>query len=121
MPSPSTYKVTSPPLGLPLSDTVDTLINVAEGTWKTDLIQHLFLPHEVDIIQGVALSTKLLEDKQVWAPTANGMFTVRSAYKIAMEMHLGSNSRTVSDDSNLRKFWKCIWQVNVPHKIYHFT
>lgn len=45
----------------------------------------------------------------MWAPTANGMFTVRSAYKIAMEMHLGSDSGTVSDDSNLRKFWKYIW------------
>lgn len=95
---------------------VDTLINAEEGTWKTELIQNLILPHEADTIQGIALSTKLLEDRLVWAPTINGMFTVRGAYKIAMEMHLGAALGTISSDSNLRKFWKYIWQVNVPHK-----
>jgi len=58
----------------------------------------------VDIIQGISLSSKLLDDRLVWASTANGMFTMRSAYKIAMEMHLGAALGTVFDDSNSRKF-----------------
>lgn len=73
------------------------------------------------MIQGIALSSKLPEDRQVWAPTANESFSVRSAYKLAVEMSLGSDSWAVFDDSNSRKFWKYLWQVNVLHKVRHFT
>ena len=72
------------------------------------------------MIQGIASSSKLPEDRQVWAPTANRSFNVRSAYKIALEMSLGSDYWVVFDDRNSRKFWKYLWQVNVPHKVCHF-
>lgn len=85
------------------------------------LLQQLFLPHEVNIILGTALSTNLLGDRLVWAPTKNGLFSLKSAYKIAMEMQEGAAMGTVLDDINLRKFWKYIWQMNVPHKVLHFT
>ena len=73
------------------------------------------------MIQGIALSSNLLEDRQVWAITANGHFSVKNAYKLAVEMNLGVAYGAVSDDSNFRKFWKYIWKVNVPHKVCHFT
>lgn len=49
------------------------------------------------------------------------MFSVRSAYKIAMEMTSVGEAATSSNDSGLRKFWKYLWQVNVPHKVRHFA
>ena len=67
------------------------------------------------------MSSKLPADRQVWATTANGLFSVRSAYKMALEMVLGDALGTASDSNNLRKFWKYIWRVNVPHKVRHFT
>lgn len=82
---------------------------------------NVFLPHEAELICGIALSVNLPEDKQVWAPTTSGLFSVRSAYKIAMEMRPGAQIGDVSDGSHLRKFWQAIWSCNIPHKIRHFA
>lgn len=73
------------------------------------------------MIQGIALSSNLPEDRQVWAPTTNGHFSVKSAYKLAVEMNFRVAYGAVSEDSNLSKFWKYIWKVNVPYKVRHFT
>ena len=104
LPTPSTHKVISPPSCLPLKAQVEELIDQDDGVWKNDLVQQIFLPHEVDAICGIVLSTNLPDDKQIWAPTANGIFSVRSAYKIAVEMGSGDAVVAMSDDSNLRKF-----------------
>lgn len=32
------------------------------------------------------MSSRLTEDKQIWFKTPNGLFNIRSAYKVAMEM-----------------------------------
>lgn len=82
------------------------LIDPSSGSWKIKLIQSIFLPHEADSITGIALSSLLPDDKLVWAPTGNGRFSIRSAYKVAMEMANGKRKAVVSDDSQLRKFWK---------------
>ena len=86
LPGLSTHKVVSPPSILPPNAMVDILINAKDGTWNTVLLQQLFLPHEVNIILGTALNTNLQRDKLVWVPMKNGLFSVKSAYKIAMEM-----------------------------------
>lgn len=119
LPCPSTYEIVSPVSSLPGNSQVATLIDDVNGAWKTDLVWQVFLPHEADIICGIALSTNLLDDKQVWASTTNGLFSVRSAYKLAMEMSLGAPVGDVSDGSHLRKFWKYLWSCNIPYKIRH--
>ncbi|KAL0009325.1 hypothetical protein SO802_010827 [Lithocarpus litseifolius] len=121
LPTPPSHKVVSPPTVWPPEATVDSLIDADEGTWKREVVQSLFLPHEAEMIQGIALCSRLPEDRLVWAPTANGHFSVKSAYSLAVETCLGSTTWEVSDDSNFRKFWKYIWKLNVPHKVRHFT
>ena len=117
----STYKIVSPPAGLPLEAWVCESIEPTLKTWKADLIQSIFLPHEVDDICSIALSSKLPEDKQVWAPTNNGRFSVRSAYRVAVELASEGSAGVASDDSRMRRFWKQIWQLNIPHKVRHFA
>ncbi|XP_075665346.1 uncharacterized protein LOC142635011 [Castanea sativa] len=106
LPTPLTHRVISTPSHLPLEARVEELINREEGSLKTDLVQQFFLPHEADAICGIALSSNLPDDKKIWAPTANGGFSVRSAYKIAVEMGVGDATGSMSDDGNRRKFWK---------------
>lgn len=65
--------------------------------------------------------TSLLADKQEWAPTMNGLFSVRSANKIAREMGPRDATGDLSDGSCLRRFWKLLWRCNVPDKVCHFT
>lgn len=85
------------------------LIEPNHGSWKADLIQSIFFPHEVEDICNIALSSKLPKDKQVWAPTNNGRFSVRSAYRVAMELASEGTVGASSDDSRLRRFWKHLW------------
>ena len=74
LPTSSTHKVISPPLVLPLDATVDVLIDAEAGEWKKELVQRLFLPHEAEVIQGIAWSSRLPEDRQVWTKLANRCF-----------------------------------------------
>ena len=76
---------------------------------------------KLKMIQGIALSSRMRKDRQVWASTANGYFSVKSAYNLVVEMSKGFAYGEASDGSNFRKFWKYIWKLNVPHKICHFT
>lgn len=109
LPSPSTYEVVSLVSSLPGNSRVAALIDDVNGAWKTDKIC------------GIALSTNLPADKQVWGLTTNGLFSVRSAYKLAMEMSSVAPVGDVSDGSHLKKFWKYFWSCNIPHKICHFA
>ena len=49
-PTPPSHRVVSPPSDWPLNATVDSLLDVDEGVWKKEVVQSLFLPHEVDMI-----------------------------------------------------------------------
>ena len=75
---------------------VSKLISHEPVGWKMQVIDTLFLPHEVDIIKSIPLSTHSPPDKLIWATTTNGLFSVHSAYKVAMEASrpdmVGSNS-----------------------------
>ena len=64
----------------------------------------VFFRHEADLICGIALCANLPEDKQVWVLTNNGLFSVRSAYKLAMEMTPDAQVGSGSDGSHLRRF-----------------
>ena len=65
---------------------VSDLIDVEDKGWNFSLLKRVFLPFEAEIIGGIPLSTQLPKDKQIWAETSNGLFLVRSAYKIAMDL-----------------------------------
>ena len=121
LPSPFTYEVISPVNNIPEDSRVVELIDEEKGAWKTDLVCNVFLPHEVNLICGIALCANMLEDKQVWALTNNGFFSVRSAYKLVIELRSDAQVGIRSDGSHLRRFWRTIWSCNIPHKICHFA
>ena len=66
---------------------VSELIDMENRCWNIHLLQQLFLPFEVEEIRSTPLSNSLPSDKQIWTGTSNGLFTVRSAYKLAMESY----------------------------------
>ena len=121
LPSPSTYKITSPRMFLHADTQVQDLINAATAEWKATVIEALFLPHEVDVIKSIPISSRLPPDKLIWTETRNGLFTMCSAHKLAVNQLLSSNRASNSDASNLRRFWSRVWSMQVPHKIRHFV
>lgn len=100
---------------------VSDLIDWDKACWKTEAIDALFLPHEVEDIKKIPLSSRLPADKQIWACSPNGLFTVRSAYWVAREMVRPRNFSSGLDDGRNWKFWTKIWKIQMPHKIRHFT
>ena len=80
---------------------VAQLIDGDTEMWKVDLTKKNFLPHEADIILGVPLSPKMLEDSLIWAWSKNGNFTVRSAYGVALKMLKTTNSAKESVASSV--------------------
>ncbi|KAK9999197.1 hypothetical protein SO802_018800 [Lithocarpus litseifolius] len=80
----------------------------------------LFVPHEAEIVKGITLSSRLPDDKQIWAEAPNGLFTVRSAYKLTITMSCPVTRGESSDSSPVHSFWMTMWNLPIPHKVRHF-
>ena len=70
-------------------------------------------------ISNIPLSNSLPSDKLIWTGTSNGLFTVQSTYKLAMESY-GNFCCASSSNDNLCYFWKKLWRLPAPHKVRHF-
>ena len=84
------------------------------------MLDVIFLPHEAELIKSIPLSVQLPEDKLIWAGNNNGKFSVKSAYRLAVE-GARFDSGPSSDDRILRRFWRYVWRIPVPHKVRHFA
>ena len=84
LPMPSTYKVTFPRLFMHEDTRVQKLIDTSKVSWNKSIVDALFLPHEAEVIKGIPVSSRLPEGKLIWTKTQNGIFSVRSAYKLAL-------------------------------------
>ena len=50
-----------------------------------------------------------------------GLLSVRSVCWIALEEVPKGGTISASNDSNLRKFWKYLWSMNIPRNVRHFA
>ena len=114
MPTPSTYKVTSPRMFMHDQTMVSELIDKENASWKTEVVDALFLPHEAEVIKSIPLSMHLPANKQIWACSSNGVFTVRSAYWVAVDLLKGVGNGSCSDARQNRRFWRKIWELATP-------
>ena len=85
LPKPSTFKLISPPNNTFERSRSSDLIDPLKCEWQTDLVRQIFLPPNVQSILSIFFSSYLPQDQLVWAYTPKEKFTVRSAYKIALD------------------------------------
>ena len=104
---------------LALDVKVSSLIVPDRAAWRTEAMQQMFKPYEVDIILGIPLSTRCPDDRIIWAHTPTGMFMTCSAYKMLVSCDISSSASGLNPKGQ-KKFWKSIWQFQVPNKIKHF-
>ncbi|XP_020158424.1 uncharacterized mitochondrial protein AtMg00310-like [Aegilops tauschii subsp. strangulata] len=79
------------------------------GNWRMDLLRRHFLPPDVNSISSIRTSPRVTDDILTWAPEKNGIFTVRSAYRLAMderERPLATSTSRAPDGR--RAIWKTI-------------
>lgn len=115
IPMPTSYKVQSPCRILGENAIVGDLVDVNARRWNSSLIHEIFLEHEAKLICSMPLSRYSQDDQLIWRGTSNGIFTIRSAYHMDMEMKAmkkGEGSAIILDDS----FWKTLWHLRVPNR-----
>ena len=81
-------------------------------------------PNKAEAILSIPISPMNLSDSQVWAKSPNGIFTVKSAYIVAVK-HLavtkgGEESPGCSNSSKMTAIWKVVWKLQCPNKVKHF-
>lgn len=119
LPSSSTHMVQSPAKILPEDSCVQQLIDVSTSTWKTNLIEDIFLNDEADAIYSIPLSRLGAEDKVMWGYTNKGVFFVKSAYHLEHSRIRVGKGET-STVATTKVGWNPIWKLNVQGVVKQF-
>jgi hypothetical protein len=64
---------------------VSELINHTFMTWKKEVVEHFFNHLDSEAILQIPLSTSLQKDSWAWHYERNGLFSVRSVYRMMIE------------------------------------
>ncbi|CAN6541779.1 unnamed protein product [Malus baccata var. baccata] len=104
---------------------VRDLINQDSKSWNADLVSACFSSEEANTILSIPISKTGSCDRMGWFHTANGVYSVKLGYGIAMELMesggLGKKGRgATSDKTKHNKTWNAIWSLNVPRKMRFF-
>lgn len=87
-------------------------IDVTKRLVRGKRVNNTFLPFEAQVILGIPVSPRLLEDSLIWGWTPNGRFSVKSAYRVAQRCVQQSRCQAErgenSDGSRLKTLWKLI-------------
>ncbi|CAM0949281.1 unnamed protein product [Alopecurus aequalis] len=100
---------------------VSDLIDPQTKTWREDLVREVFYPPDADWVLQIRLPAFNGDDWLAWSCDQTGMFSVKSAYRLALdlkdkELGTGTSSKPARD----RDLWNVIWKTNVPPKICVF-
>ena len=117
LPTPTTYKVVSPPKSFDDYPRVSALIDKETRRWKGDVVRSLFLPFEARTILNIPLCHSLPEDQIIWVGNRRGEFSVKSAYYIACDVLNSSDEGECSIGDSRKPLWKKLWHLSIPPKV----
>ena len=100
---------------------VSSLIDKETKHWKMDKSKRHFLPFKAKTILSILLSHNLPEDKIIWMGNKRGIFSVKSAYYVALPLLEKSELGECSSVDYRTLLWKKMWQVKLPSKIRIFA
>lgn len=91
--------------------------------WNEELVRRIFYPLDAEEILRIQLPHSPEEDFIAWHYDKVGMFTIFSAYKLALQAQIRADEEVAqcSNGDGDRKLWKNIWNVQVPQKIRIFA
>jgi hypothetical protein len=101
---------------------VNQLILPNSNSWNENLIRQVCYPEDASLILSLKLPVQPCEDFIAWHYKHNGKFSVKSAYKLAYNIHNGVRwqAGTSEASDNSRSIWKLIWMTHVPTKVRIF-
>ncbi|XP_075655055.1 uncharacterized protein LOC142625252 [Castanea sativa] len=89
LPTPTTFKVISPPSDFGDFPIVSSLIDEDTKWWKADIVYSLFLPFEANTILSIPLSYNLPEDSLIWTDLSH---PIRDPVDIVLDIIVRGNS-----------------------------
>jgi hypothetical protein len=102
---------------------VSELINQESRSWDEAAVRECCLPHDADVILGIKLSARATGDFIAWSGEHNGLFSVRSAYRLGLQarLHSLSGGQSSAGPSGERRIWDLVWKAAVPPKLRVFA
>lgn len=102
---------------------VNQLMLPEKKEWDTNLIYQLFYPFDADAICKIKIPAADVDDCLAWQVEKNGLFSVKSAYRLAYNLKNNSQleSSTSTNDHDDRKIWDIIWKAKIPEKVKIFA
>jgi hypothetical protein len=102
---------------------VSELIDTETCIWNQNLIEQHFLPDDVTTILSIPLRDQD-EDLVAWHFDSKGLFSVKSAYKVHVQMMKRNSTQQEgqgSEGESLKhQVFKKLWEVQCPPKVKHF-
>ena len=95
------------------------LFNPNTRQWHLQLLLNTFRPTTVANIQLINLGTTTSCDKLIWKENKKGVFSIKTAYRVASRMKQVEQEEHSSAWVD-KKMWNCIWQLHVPPKVRNF-
>ncbi|XP_044366918.1 uncharacterized protein [Triticum aestivum] len=103
---------------------VSELINPITNKWDEELVRQTFTPEDTKCILQIPIQDHL-EDFTTWHYDKKGIFSVKSAYKVAIDCAareslsgLTSTSSAAEEDGGFD--WLKLWTMPLPNKVLHF-
>jgi hypothetical protein len=92
------------------------------GSWDETAVRRYFYPCDAAEIFKIKIPSSGAADFVAWHYEKTGIFSVRSAYKLAVRnFYEAGDIGTSSNSEQGRAAWKKLWQVQVPSKVTVFT
>jgi hypothetical protein len=102
---------------------VSELIIQTTRSWNIDILEAFFLPMDIEVIRSIPLGMVRHDDQWAWHFEKNGIFSVRSCYRMLVKTKVEREAWLAdrpSSSSNDQKSWTSLWKTKVPSKIRVF-
>jgi hypothetical protein len=102
---------------------VSQLMKAGTREWDEDLIRTCLFPHDTEEVLKIRPTSRVEEGFIAGHYEKSGMFTVHSAYKLALQIHQVDH-RQVGSSTNpdgSRALYKEVWSAKVPPKVRIFA
>jgi hypothetical protein len=102
---------------------VSELINLDTMTWNETMVRSSCTHWDATAILTIKLPARRCDDFVAWFPESNGIFSVRSAYRLGMQpaLEILSQGQSSSEPDGDRSIWDLVWKAKVPHKMRVFA
>ncbi|WVZ54295.1 hypothetical protein U9M48_005117 [Paspalum notatum var. saurae] len=114
------------PQGPSLLSKVSDLIDPGTGRWDEQLVRDTFWEEDAEVILSIPIDADL-DDFSAWHFDPKGIFSVKSAYKLAVQIRDHERGRDASTSAVISATtegddfkWYKIWQLKFPNKVNMF-